>query len=113
MNIYMKAVSKRAEIEDKEKTLPVAHLGGTMISHGEDFELNSEFGQCMTGKSNCTAAWVPRSVSDFALYSLWQDPRANSSCARELYHRRYSKLARVVGEITCANEGIPGGTEEA
>jgi hypothetical protein len=50
MNIYMKAISKRAEIEDKEKTLPVAHLGGTMISHGEDFELNSEFGQCMTGK---------------------------------------------------------------
>jgi hypothetical protein len=51
MNIYMKSISKRAEIEDKEKTLPVAHLGGTMISHGEDFELNSEFGQCMTGES--------------------------------------------------------------
>jgi hypothetical protein len=49
MNIYMKAISKRAEIEDKEKTLPVAHLGGTMISHGEDFELDSEFGQCLTG----------------------------------------------------------------
>jgi hypothetical protein len=50
MNIYMKAISKRAEIEDKEKTLPVAHLGGTMISHGEDFELDSEFGQCLTGQ---------------------------------------------------------------
>ena len=50
MNIYMKAISKRAEIEDKEKTLPIAHLGGTMISHGEDFELDSEFGQCMTGQ---------------------------------------------------------------
>ena len=59
MNIYMKAISKRAEIEDKEKTLPVAHLGGTMISHGEDFELNSEFGQCMTGKfiMNCSATF--------------------------------------------------------
>ena len=50
MNIYMKAISKRAEIEDKEKTLPIAHLGGTMISHGEDFELDSEFGQCLTGQ---------------------------------------------------------------
>lgn len=50
MNIYMKSITKRAEIEDKEKTLPVAHLGGTMISHGEDFELNSEFGQCLTSE---------------------------------------------------------------
>ena len=49
-NLYMKAVSKRTEIEGKEKTLPIAYLGGTMISHGEDFEPESEFGQCLTGR---------------------------------------------------------------
>ena len=52
MNVYMKAVSKRSEVEGKEKTLPVAYLGGTMVSHGDDFEPDSEFGQCLTSK--CT-----------------------------------------------------------
>ena len=50
-NGYIKAISKRSEIEDKEKTLPIAHMGGTMISHGEDFETDSDFGQCLNSKS--------------------------------------------------------------
>ncbi len=50
MTGYVKAVSKRSEIEGKEKTLPIAYLGGTMISHGEDFDPDSEYGQCLTRK---------------------------------------------------------------
>jgi hypothetical protein len=93
MNIYMKAISKRAEIEDKEKTLPVAHLGGTMISHGEDFELDSEFGQCMTGELITLCYRCLLSITDHTPYSLWEDARANSSCSRKLHRRRYSQLA--------------------
>jgi hypothetical protein len=92
MNIYMKAISKRAEIEDKEKTLPVAHLGGTMISHGEDFELDSEFGQCLTGQFFPTPGAFG-STADHMPYSIWENTRANSSCSRKLYRRRYIKLA--------------------
>jgi len=51
MNAYVKAISKRSEVEDKEKTLCIAYMGGTMISHGEDFEPESEFGQCLTSMS--------------------------------------------------------------
>lgn len=47
MNAYIKAISKRNEGDDKEKTLPVAHLGSSMVSHGEDFDGNSEYGQCL------------------------------------------------------------------
>lgn len=47
MTAYVKAISKRSEGDDKEKTLPVAHLGGSMVSHGEDFDANSEYGQCL------------------------------------------------------------------
>lgn len=47
MTAYIKAISKRSEGDDKEKTLPIAHLGGSMINHGEDFDANSEFGQCL------------------------------------------------------------------
>jgi len=47
MTVYVKSLSKRNEIEDKEKILPVAYLGQTMIHHGEDFEPDSDFGNCL------------------------------------------------------------------
>ena len=49
MTIYVKSLSKRNEVEDKEKILPVGYLGQTMIHHGEDFEPDSEFGNCLIG----------------------------------------------------------------
>lgn len=45
---YMKSVSKRTELERKEKALPIAYMGTSMVSHGEDFEHDSEFGACLT-----------------------------------------------------------------
>ena len=48
MGIYMKAVSKRTELAKKEKMLPIQNLGTSMITHGEDFEHDSEYGQCLT-----------------------------------------------------------------
>lgn len=48
MTAYVKTLSKRSEGDDKEKTLPVAYLGSSMINHGEDFENDSVFGQCLT-----------------------------------------------------------------
>lgn len=47
MNAYVKTISKRSDLETKEKLLPVGYLGGTMITHGSDFEPDSEFGQCL------------------------------------------------------------------
>jgi hypothetical protein len=60
MTGYVKSVSKRSEIEGKEKTLPIASLGGTMISHGEDFDPDSEYGQCLTSESsfNGISIWL-------------------------------------------------------
>ena len=54
MTVYVKSLSKRNEGEDKEKTLPVAYLGQTMIHHGEDFEPDSEFGNCLIGEQEMT-----------------------------------------------------------
>ena len=50
MTAYVKTLSKRSEGDDKEKTLPVTYLGSTMLNHGEDFENDSEFGQCLISK---------------------------------------------------------------
>ena len=49
---YIKSLSKRAEGDDREKTLPGGFLGSTMVAHGEDFEPDSEFGNCLS----CTHA---------------------------------------------------------
>ena len=54
MNGYVKTLSKRQEGDDKEKILPVAYLGSTMIGHGEDFEEDSEFGQCLQSMVLCS-----------------------------------------------------------
>jgi hypothetical protein len=51
MTSYVKAISKRNEGDDKEKTLPIARLGSSMVSHGEDFDANSEYGQCLISES--------------------------------------------------------------
>ena len=50
MTSYVKTLSKRNEGDDKEKNLPVSFLGSTMANHGEDFEEDSEFGQCLQSK---------------------------------------------------------------
>lgn len=57
MTIYMKAVSKRTELEKKEKILPVQHMGSSMIQHSDDFEHDSEYGQCLNGKYNRIQIW--------------------------------------------------------
>jgi hypothetical protein len=46
MTLYIKSISRK-EAEDREKMLPVAFLGSTMISHGQDFQPDSEFGNCL------------------------------------------------------------------
>ena len=51
MTVYVKSLSRREEVEDREKVLPVGYLGQTMIHHGEDFEPDSEFGNCLISTS--------------------------------------------------------------
>lgn len=47
-NTYVKWVARRGEaFDDKEKGLPIAFVGRMMISHGEEFEPDSEFGACL------------------------------------------------------------------
>lgn len=52
MKTYVQAISKRTEAQGKEKNqnLPIAFLGSTMVAHGEDFDPDSEFGQCLSSK---------------------------------------------------------------
>jgi hypothetical protein len=70
MTSYVKSMSKRNEVEDKEKILPVAYLGQTMMNHGEDFEPDSEFGNCLIGQYLQRLHWMD--YTDFK--QAWEEP---------------------------------------
>lgn len=91
MNIYIKAVSKRTELEKKDKTLPIAYMGASMVTHGEDFEHDSEFGQCLTCKT--FLFWC--GIAPLLTYSsLWKNPRTTRPKSRILHLSSQHKLAR-------------------
>lgn len=74
MTTYVKAISKRKEGDDKEKTLPIAHLGSVMIQHGEDFDSHSDFGRSLA----CMLQIRPTLLSMFianCCSSDWKGPR--------------------------------------
>lgn len=55
MNQYIKWLGRHLESsEDKDKALPVGYLGRTMVGHGEEFQADSEFGNCLItmGRAN-------------------------------------------------------------
>lgn len=88
MTTYVKWVGRRGELfDDKEKGLPVSYLGRTMASHGEDFEHDSEFGNCLTslGRANerlasaqeryvadATATWLESLERNLAMLKEYQ-----------------------------------------
>lgn len=47
MTLYVQGLAKRKESDDRDKLLPVGYLGATMIGHGQDFQPDSEFGNCL------------------------------------------------------------------
>lgn len=50
MTAYVRAISKRSEGTEGGKMFPIGYLGVTMVNHGQEFESNSEFGQCLTSE---------------------------------------------------------------
>jgi hypothetical protein len=104
MTVYVKSLSKRNEGDDREKMLPVAHMGQTMIHHGEDFEPDSEFGNCLIGK------FTFRIAADKGLmrYSNGTYKRQNRSHTRFICRFCHHRLVRIVGEIIGYDERIPG-----
>ncbi|KAJ5689162.1 hypothetical protein N7462_003554 [Penicillium macrosclerotiorum] len=93
MTAYVKAISKRSEGDDKEKTLPVAHLGSDMVSHGEDFDGNSEIGQCLIlfGRTEERIARIQESYIAQA-NSSWLESLARSMTQMKEYQQARKKL---------------------
>ncbi|CAJ2510510.1 Uu.00g133190.m01.CDS01 [Anthostomella pinea] len=93
-NAYVKSLSRRGEtFEDKEKGLPVSYLGRTMISHGEDFDPDSEFGNCLIamGRGNERIAGIQESYTAHAT-SYWLEGLERSLAMMKEYQAARKKL---------------------
>ncbi|KAL4919409.1 hypothetical protein BDW62DRAFT_178861 [Aspergillus aurantiobrunneus] len=113
MAAYVKSVSKRSEGDDKEKTLPIAHLGGSMITHGEDYDANSEYGRCLTmfGRTEerlariqetyiaqATSSWLESLERSLTQLKDYQTSRKKLDNRRLAYDTSLSKMEKAKRE---------------
>lgn len=93
MNTYVKSMSKRKECDDKEKMLPVDVLAQAMISHGEEFESDSLFGNCLIlmGQGNEKIARVQDSYVQSAS-EIWLESMERSLTQMKEYQAARRKL---------------------
>ncbi|KAI9677452.1 MAG: hypothetical protein M1817_006406 [Caeruleum heppii] len=113
MTSYIKSLSKTKEAEDKEKILPVAFLGSSMVSHGEDFEEGSEFGSCLMsmGRTNeriariqenyvakATSSWLESLERSLAQMKEYQAARKKLENRRLAYDASLSKMQKAKRE---------------
>lgn len=91
MNLYVKWLGRRCESsEDRDKNIPTAFLGRTMISHGEDFAPDSEFGNCLIalGRGNERVAAIQETfVSDAT--QTWLESLERSLAMMKEYQVRW------------------------
>lgn len=90
MAVYVKSISKRAEGADKEKQLPGGHLGSSMVTHGEDFEPDSEFGNCLS----CT---LFRSTNGWSTMTDCRQPSVAQTSVLLACRRRMRRALRHPG----------------
>lgn len=111
MNAYVKWLGRRGEtFEDKEKGLPVSYLGRTMVSHGEDFDPDSEFGNSLIamGRANeriasiqehfvadATTTWLESLERSLAMMKEYQSARKKLENRRLAYDASISKLQKA------------------
>lgn len=93
MTSYIKSISKTKEADEKDKSLPIGYLGSTMVSHGEDFDRDSEFGACLIsmGRTNERLARIQESYITKAT-STWLESLERSLAQMKEYQAARKKL---------------------
>ncbi|KAF1971787.1 BAR-domain-containing protein [Bimuria novae-zelandiae CBS 107.79] len=113
MTVYVKSLSERAQGADREKMLPGGHLGSTMVTHSEDFEPDSEFGNCLSslGRANerlarvqetyvqsATSTWLEGLDRSLAQMKEYQNARKKLEQRRLAYDTSLAKMQKVKKE---------------
>ncbi|KAK4151842.1 hypothetical protein C8A00DRAFT_35511 [Chaetomidium leptoderma] len=111
MNQYIKWMGRHLEpSEDREKALPVGYLGRSMVSHGEEFQADSEFGNCLItmGRANerisaiqegfvsdATSSWLESLERSLATMREYQTARKKLENRRLNYDASITKLHKA------------------
>ncbi|KAF2861926.1 BAR-domain-containing protein [Piedraia hortae CBS 480.64] len=110
---YIKSLSRRDAGEDKEKQLPVAYFGSVLNSHGDDFEPESDFGQCLsslgraneriarvqeTYVANATASWVESVDRSLVQMKEYQSARKKLEARRLAFDTASAKVQKAKKE---------------
>ncbi|KAK3715386.1 hypothetical protein LTR37_007114 [Vermiconidia calcicola] len=108
-NAYVKSLSKRDQGEGKEKQLAVGNFGSTLASHGDDFEPDSEFGQCLMGLgranerisrmqetycANATSSWLESVERSMIQMKEYQAARKKLESRRLAYDTASAKMQK-------------------
>lgn len=113
MTSYIKSISKTKEAEEKDRSLPVAYLGATMISHGEQLDRDSVLGSCLIsmGRTNeriartqenyiakATSSWLESLERSLAQMKEYQTARKKLETRRLAYDASLSKMQKAKKE---------------
>lgn len=111
MNAYIKWLALRDNLLG-EKGVPTAVMGRTMITHGEDFDHNSQFGNCLIemGRSNDQLATIQEQYTNDAT-KYWADSLERSVAMMKEYQVSINPLflctcPRVRHQITRNNKKL-------
>jgi hypothetical protein len=109
MNQYVKWMGRRVEAsEDKDKPLPVGYLGRTMVSHGEEFHADSEFGNCLIamGRANERISSIQETFVNDAT-ATWLESLERSLATMKEYHVSSADLWSLGPRLTVISR-LPG-----
>ena len=108
-NTYIKSLSRRDCGDGKDKTTAIAHFGNTLTAHGDDFEADSEFGQCLLGlgraneriarlqetyTANATGSWLESVERSLIQMKEYQGARKKLDSRRLAYDTASAKVQR-------------------
>lgn len=118
---YVKSMGRRDQGEGKEKLLPVAHLANVLVNHGDDFEPDSEFGQCLsqlgraneriarmqeTYVANATSSWIESTERSLAQMKEYQKSKQKLESRRLALDTAQVKLQKSKREDFRAEEEL-------
>jgi hypothetical protein len=86
MSAYNKWISRRCDaFEDKERASPIGFLGRTMTAHGETFDQESEFGNCLVamGSANERVAALQDAYVDTVAVTWMEHLERNVAMMKE------------------------------
>ena len=92
-DVYIQHMGKRDKYQDKDAQLPVGYFGAAMSNHGDDFEADSEFGQCLStlGRANERIARMQETYCANAT-SSWLESLERSLVQMKEYQRARKQL---------------------